>query len=86
METEPLRATVCKYEESSDRTEISDCFLFHQKHPFGEPLSKIVLKSSIALFVLSKIEKLKIRAGIFCRLQVAGCRLKNGLLSLSEST
>ena len=26
------------------------------------------------------------RAGIFCRLQVAGCRLKNGLLSLSEST
>ena len=25
-------------------------------------------------------------AGIFCRLQVAGCRLKNGLLSLSEST
>ena len=25
-------------------------------------------------------------AGMFCRLQVAGCRLKNGLLRLSEST
>ena len=24
--------------------------------------------------------------GMFCMLQVAGCRLKNGLLSLSEST
>lgn len=58
-----LRATACKYEESSDRTKILDFFLFHPKNPFGELLSKIVLKSSIALLFLRKIEKLKISDG-----------------------
>jgi len=59
-EMHELRATACKYEESSDRTKILDFFLFHPKNPFGELLSKIVLKSSIALLFLRKIEKLKI--------------------------
>ena len=62
-ETGILRATACKYEESSDRTKILDFFLFHPKNPFGELLSKIVLKSSIALLFLRKIEKLKISDG-----------------------
>ena len=47
-----LRATACKYGESSDRTKILVFVLFHRKHPFGELLSKIVLKSSIARLFL----------------------------------
>ena len=58
-----LRATACKYGESSDRTTILVFVLFHRKHPFGELLSKIVLKSSIARLFLWKIEKLKISGG-----------------------
>ena len=38
-------------------------FLFHLKHPFDELLSKIILKSSIAVLLLRKIQKLKIRGG-----------------------
>ena len=58
-----LRATAYKHEESSDRTKILDFFLFHLKHPFDELLSKIILKSSIAVLLLRKIQKLKIRGG-----------------------
>ena len=47
-----LRATACKYGESSDRTKILVFVLFHRKHPFGELLSKIVLKNSIARLFL----------------------------------
>ena len=41
-----LRAAVCKYREFAVKTEISKYFIFSQKEPFGETLSKITIKVS----------------------------------------
>ena len=50
-----LRAPDQTYRESHDRNEISYSILFYQKYPFGKLFSKIIFKSSSAVFFFSKI-------------------------------
>ena len=48
------------FEESYDRSKISDFILVYQKYPFGELFSKITFKTSIAFSFFQKIEKFKL--------------------------
>ena len=61
MATADLSAGDRKFEESYDRSEISDFILFYQKYPFCELISKITFKSSTAFSFCKKLEKFKIR-------------------------
>ena len=45
-----LRADLCKYRESDERTKISNFFLFHQKNLFNYLFSKIKLKVLITFY------------------------------------
>ena len=45
-----LRANVCKNQESDDRTEISNFFLFYQTNLFSDLFSKIGLKGLISIY------------------------------------
>ena len=56
-----LRAQVRKYQESADRREITDFFLFGQKNPFGELFSEMISKGSISFFFLQNLQNLKIQ-------------------------
>ena len=54
-----LRATVCKYRESSDSCEKFNIFIFCPKDPLGKLFSKITLKDSADFYFWRNREKLK---------------------------
>ena len=52
-----LRAVVSNFQESGDRSENSNFFLFSQKDPFAELFSKIIFKSSSEFLFWQKLAK-----------------------------
>ena len=52
----PLRAAACKNQESADKSDFMDFFIFCPEKPFGELLSKITIKLS-RVFVFEKFGK-----------------------------
>ena len=60
MQPQVLRAVVSNFQESGDRSENSNFFLFAQKDPIGELLSKIIFKSSSEFLFWQKLEKFEI--------------------------
>ena len=55
-----LRAVVTNFQESGDRSENSNFFLFAQKDPFDELFSKIIYKSSSEFLFWKKFGKFEI--------------------------
>ena len=55
-----IRAVVSNFQESGDRSENSNFFLFAQKDPFGELFSKIIFKSSSEFLFWQKLGKFEI--------------------------
>ena len=55
-----LRALVSNFQESGDRSENSNFFLFAQKDPIGELFSKIIFKSSSEFLFWQKLGKFEI--------------------------
>ena len=55
-----LRAVVSNFQESGDRSENSNFFLFAQKDPIVELFSKIIFKSSSEFLFWQKLGKFKI--------------------------
>ena len=55
-----LRAVVSNFRESGDRAENSNFFLFAQKNPFGELISKLIFKMSSEFLFWQKNGKFEI--------------------------
>ena len=68
-----LRAIVSNFQESGDRSENSNFFLFSQKDPIGELFSKIIFKSSSEFLFLQKLGKFEI-----------GLKVPNGAIKIIQ--
>ena len=52
-----LRAAACKNQESADKSDFMDIFIFCPEKPFGELLSKITIKLSKEFSFLRNLAK-----------------------------
>ena len=66
-----LRAVVSNFQESGDRSENSNFFLFAPKDPFGQLFSKIIFKSSSEFLFWQKLGKFEIGQNVIEIMQIS---------------